>query len=307
MSLFEAKKRCPQGIFVEGSYHLYSEYSDQVMEILHSFSPITEVVSIDEAYMDVTDFIEEHETAFKLGQKLRQAVFNQTKLTCSVGIGSNKLIAKIASSLGKPNGLYEVPAGCEVAFLASLPIEVIPGIGVKTQAVLNNDGIKRVSDLQNLGMETLIERYGASGYYFHLAAHGKDNRPVQTEDQAPKSIGAESTFEKDQHDPEVLLQELCDLFEKAYRRLRRHRMRARGISVKLRFSDFKTITRSQTLDNHSIDADFLLSETQQLFSRVWEKGTPLRLIGMTFEKLTDSYWQPTFWDWLQEQEENLAK
>lgn len=300
MSLFEAKKRCPQGIFVEGSYSLYGEYSDQVMQILHSFSPITEVVGIDEAYMDITEAASEYESPFKLCQKLRQAVLDKTGLTCSVGIGSNKLIAKIASSMAKPNGLYEIPNGCEVEFLATLPIESLPGIGIKTQAILNMDGIKTVKELQTLGMENLIQRYGTYGYYFYLASLGKDNRPVSTEDAPPKSIGAESTFEKDECRRHILVDELTHLFEKAYRRLRRHRMRARGLSIKLRFTDFKTITRAVTFETHTQDQEFLFSEMLHLFSRVWEKETPLRLIGMTFEKLTDSYWQPTFWDWQKE-------
>lgn len=293
MSLYEAKKKCPQGIFVSGSFAEYRFYSDQVMEILRSFSSFLEIVGIDEAYLEL---IGEKKAAFKIGQEIRHEVFKQTGLTCSVGIGSNKLIAKIASSLAKPNGLYEVPTGCEVPFLAPLPIQAIPGIGVKTQTVLNIDGIHWVKDLQALSMDQLIQRYGTYGYSFYLAALGRDSRAVCIEDSPPKSIGAETTFEKDEPEKEILLAELAELFEKAYRRLRRHRMRARGISVKLRFSDFQTITRSHTLVNHSNDKAYLLEEMTQLFLRVWEADTPLRLVGLTFEKLSDTYWQPTFWD-----------
>ncbi len=300
MSLFEAKKRCPQGIFLEGSYELYSDYSHQIMEILHSFTPWVEVVSIDEAYMDVTDIASNYGNAFKLGQLMRQTVTQKTGLTCSIGIGSNKLIAKVAASIAKPNGLYEVPAGKEALFLAPLPIQSIPGIGIKTQVVLNNDGIKTVGDLQALGMDELIHRYGTYGYYFYLAALGKDNRPVETEDQAPKSIGAETTFEVDQNDRAVLHEALQEMFAKAYRRLRRHQMRARGISIKLRFSDFRTITRSHTLDSHTNERDVLYAEFLHLFDQTYAGEEPLRLIGVTFEKLTDSYWQPTLWDWERE-------
>ena len=301
MSLFEAKKRCPQGIFLEGSYHLYGEYSDQVMKILRQFTPYVEIVGIDEAYMNVTESAKAYDTPFKLGQNLRKEVKEKTGLTCSVGIGTNKLIAKIASSLAKPNGLYEVPAGLEVEFLGNLPVESLPGVGIKTQSLLNLDGIKTVKDLQLLGMETLIQRYGTYGYYFYLAAFGKDNRKVEGQDQAPKSIGAESTFEKDQIDKTVLLEELTALFEKAFSRLIKQGMRARGFSLKLRFSDFKTITRSSTFDTHTNDHAFLLKETLNHFEKIWTEE-PLRLIGISFEKLTDTYWQPTFWDWLKDQE-----
>lgn len=223
-------------------------------------------------------------------------------MTCSVGIGSNKLIAKIASSFAKPNGLYEVPAGQEVAFLAPLPIESIPGIGSKTQTFLNHDGIKFVKDLQVLGMDVLVQRYGAHGYYFYMAALGRDNRPVESSDQPPKSVGAETTFEEDQNDCEFLVAELVEMFKKAYRRMRRHHMRARGLSIKLRFSDFRTITRACTLDAHTNDQDVLLTELIHLFDRTYDNESPLRLIGVTLEKLTDSYWQPTFWDWENEKD-----
>src|SRR5262249_44015576 len=159
------------------------------MAIIAEFTPKLEVVGIDEAYSDATEESAQG-SAFKLGQSIRQEVFKRTGLTCSVGIGSNKLIAKIASSLAKPNGLFEVPAGLESQFLAPMPIEKIPGIGTKTQIYLNYDGIKTVGDLQQLGMAELIDRYGASGYYFYLASFGRDDRPVETEDHAPKSVGA---------------------------------------------------------------------------------------------------------------------
>ena len=299
MSMFEAKKKCPHAVFLEGNFHLYREASDKVMEILQSFSPCVEIVGIDEAYVELTDY--EELTPFKTGQAIRKKVLERTQLTCSVGIGSNKLIAKIASSHAKPNGLFEVPPGLEKDFLGPLPIQSIPGIGIRTQAELNNDGIYKVLDIQNLGMDTLINRYGTYGYYFHLASYGKDSRPVLSEDPAPKSIGAETTFEVDIDDRDILLEELEPLLEKAYNRLRRHQMRARGLSLKLRFSDFKTITRSQTFENHTIDYEFLKNSVMELFDKVWPR-TPLRLIGLAFEKLTDGYWQPTFWDWLEEQE-----
>lgn len=299
MSLFEAKRRCPHGIFIEGSYEIYGKYSAQVMDILAALAPKIEVVGIDEAYFDVTDEIDRYSSAFKLGQLMRQEVAKHTGLTCSVGIGSNKLIAKIASSTAKPNGLFEVPAGMEAQFLEPMAIEKIPGIGLKTQVLLNHDGIKTVGDLQRLGMEELINRYGAGGYYFYMAAFGRDDRPVETEDQAPKSVGAETTFEVDHSDSEFLRKELLYVFRKAYKRLRRHKMRTRGFSLKLRYSDFHTITRSHTFDTHLVDYERLIKEVIQLFDHIYDGKVPLRLIGVSFEKLSDGYWQPTFWDWLE--------
>ncbi len=297
MSLIEAKRRCPQGIFLEGDFALYRDYSLQVMTFLESLTPAVEVVGIDEAYIDASYIADEYGGAFELGRFMRRSVYEKTLLTCSVGIGANKLIAKIASSLAKPNGLFEILPGDEIEFLASLPIECIPGIGSKTQAILNLDGIRLIKDLQVLGMDTLIHRYGAAGYYFYLSSLGKDNRPVESSDQPPKSIGAETTFETDQHESSVLIEALKELFDKAYRRLRRHGMRARGFSIKLRFSDFQTITRSYTLENHRNEYDILWNAVLDFFQCCYTEGTPLRLIGISFEKLTDQYWQPTFWDW----------
>lgn len=302
MPLSEAKRRCPHGIFIDGHYSLYREYSDKVMLILSKWVPCIEIVGIDEAYLDATEVAAEHEGAFKLGQLLRREIFKETALTCSVGIGSNKLIAKVSSSMAKPNGLYEVPGGYEMEFLGPLAIEVLPGIGAKTRINLNHDGIYKVKDLQNLGMEKLVHLYGASGYYFWNAAMGRDSRIVESEDRAPKSVGAEMTFDTDQKEREVLLDALMQMKTKALRRMHRNNMRARGVSLKLRFSDFRTITRSCTFDTHTNEADAIEYAIIQIFNREWDGLSPLRLIGVTLEKLSDSYWQPTLWDWQKEQE-----
>lgn len=296
MSLFEAKKRCPHAIFLEGDFSLYREYSDVVMRLLYTYTPLVEVVSIDEAYLDITKVASEYGGAASLGQLIRQTIFQKTRLTCSVGIGSNKLIAKIAASKAKPNGFKLIPSGDEATFLASLPVQTLPGVGTKTQEALNRDGLQTVADLQALGLDLLMQRYGSYGYYLHLAAFGKDSRPVENEDHPPKSVGAETTFEEDQDDVDFLKRSLEDLFNRSYRRLCRHRMRARGVSLKLRFSDFSTITRSLTLDGHTNDRETLLQALFRLFYKNHDGKESLRLIGMSLERLTDSYWQPTFWD-----------
>jgi nucleotidyltransferase/DNA polymerase involved in DNA repair len=300
MSVAEAKRLCPQGIFLETSFSLYRDYSDKVMTILEQFSDAIQIIGIDEAYLDVTEVCSVYDGAFHLGQAIRRTVFHDTGLTCSIGIGANKLIAKIASSLAKPNGLYEVPAGHEARFLAPLPIQALPGIGSKTQAFLNQQGLKHVSDLQSQGVEELVNRYGAIGYYFSKASQGQGNDVVEIDDGSPKSVGAETTFEQDHHEEEFLLLALEELVQKAYNRLIRYKMRTRGIRLKLRFSNFHTITRSHVLNADTNDYSLLFHEAIQLFRRSFE-GAPLRLLGITFERLTDNYWQPTFWDWLKEQ------
>ena len=295
MSLAEAKKRCPHGIFLEGNFSLYRHYSNQVMSIFSSYTSFVEVVSIDEAYLDLTERIESG-GAKALAQKIHQEVYQKTKLICSIGIASNKLVANVASSHAKPNGIYEIPAGLEAQFLAPLPIQSLPGIGRKTQLVLNRDGFTKIADLQTSSLDVLIQRYGAWGYHHFLAAKGEDHRPVEWEERSPKSIGAETTFEKDYDDLEFLKEELTELVIKAYRRMRAHKMRTRRISIKLRDSNFKTFTRSHTLITHYSEEKKLLQETLNLFEGSYAGEMPLRLIGVSFELLTDSYWQPTLWE-----------
>jgi DNA polymerase-4 len=292
MPTSEAYRLCPHGIFLEGSYSLYREYSERIFDIFYCFTPIVEIVSIDEGYLDVTESVESGGIPRELAIEIKQQVFRETQLTCSIGIAANKLVAKIASSNAKPNGIFEVLPGTEKAFLAPLPIQSLPGVGEKTQPQLNREGIITIADLQALSLEELIHRFGSWGYRYFFAARGEDNRPVEWESRAPKSIGAETTFEHDLAEIEDLKNELQELIEKAYRRLRAHKMRTKRISVKLRFSDFKTITRSHTLSTHINEEAAIQQAVFGLFHDSYGGGVPLRLIGISFEQLSDTYWQP---------------
>lgn len=298
MSSAEAKRLCPHGIFLHGNYGLYQEISGQVMELLQEVTYQTEIVSIDEAYMDVTEICKEM-TPKNLGSELRKKVFDLTKLTCSIGIATNKLVAKVASSKAKPNGLLEIPPGRESAFFRPMPIGKIPGIGTKTQEFFYQEGIKTIGDLQDISLDEMTYRYGMRGYLFHNASFGRDNRPVCWEEGVPKSVGAETTFETDLETYEELAEKLDYVLEKAYRRLENEGMRAQGLSLKLRNGDFHTITRSMTFPTHTRDFDTLKSKAHHLFRYSWQRE-PLRLIGVTFEKLTDGYWQPLLWPWEEE-------
>jgi len=295
MPLSKAYRLCPHAIFLEGNYSLYKQYSRKIIDFFYALTPYVEVVSIDEAYLDVSALIG-HSTAQQLAASLKQQILTETGLTCSIGIACNKLVAKIAASQSKPNGLLEIPLGAEAEFLSPLPIQSIPGVGVRTQEILNREGIRTVSDLQAVPLDELIRTYGAWGYHYYHSVRGKDNRPVHWEEENPKSLGAETTFEVDQSDLTLLSQELQALFERAYHRLRRYKMRAKRVSIKLRYSDFTTITRSSTLISHSNDAKILEAASLELLHRHYQGNQPLRLIGVTLEQLTDGYWQPTFWD-----------
>ncbi|MBA3815444.1 MAG: DNA polymerase IV [Parachlamydiaceae bacterium] len=293
MPLSEAKRLCPHGIFLEGSYSLYREYSERVFAIFYQYTPLVEVVSIDEAYLDVSLIVDNFDSPVALANLMRQQVLAETLLTCSIGIATNKLISKIAASRAKPNGVYEVLPDTEAYFLAPLPIQNLSGVGAKTQAILNREGIHFIADLQAIPLETLIDQYGSWGYHYFLSCQGKDNRPVDCEEYLPKSIGAETTFERDHNDPIVLEEELINLANRVHNRLRAHKMRCRRISLKIRFSDFKTISRSQTLSSHINSINIINKEILKLFKSHYNGWPALRLIGISLEQLTDTYWQPS--------------
>lgn len=297
MSLAEAYRRCPHGVFVDGNFDIYRDYSNAIMNIFRSFTPKVEVVSVDEAYLDVSETVNAFKSPEDLGKLIKQSVFDHTKLTCSIGIASNKLIAKIASSKNKPNGLFRITGGHEAEFLAPLFIEAIPGIGPKTQMHLNHDGIKSISDLQSMSMEELIELYGAQGYFYYLSSRGIDEREVKEDDSPPKSIGTDTTFEKDMKNLPYFKILLAELVEKVCSKLRRHKMRAFGVSLKLRFNNFKTITRSKGLFSQTNREEDILNAILLLFDHNYsEQDLPLRMIGISVERLNGGYWQPTFWD-----------
>lgn len=295
MSLKEAYRRCPKGVFLDGNYSLYRTISEKIMDILRLITYKVEVVSIDEAYLDVTDEVELFGSSQSLAQFIKNAIFKKTGLTCSVGIATNKLIAKIASGFAKPAKLCEIPPGEEKAFLAPLPIQTIPGIGPKTEAILKEDQIKIIEDLQKMSLDALMQKYGARGHYFYFAALGIDERPVDWLGQLPKSIGAETTFEVDQTDREVIVKALVELVEKACRHLKVQKMYTGAITLKLRDSGFTTITCSRMLQSDTQDPQVIRKEAVMLFEQNYD-GLPLRLIGISLRKLNDRYWQPTFFD-----------
>ena len=297
MSLTEAYRRCPHGIYLDGNFSLYREYSQLIMELFRAYTPHVEVVSVDEAYLDVTETSQEYPCPETLGTIIKKVVLEHTQLTCSIGIASNKLVAKIASSKNKPNGLFRVFPGHEEGFLEPLPIQALPGVGEKTQVILNRDGFKTIGDMQRWGMEELIHTYGSHGYHFFLASHGMDNRPVFEDDSPPKSVGADTTFDQDVKDPEFFRKTIIELVEKVGKRLRKHKMRAKAVSLKLRYSDFKTITRSRILfAQTNVDDEFAKALLVLLEKNYRTQDLALRMIGVSLEKLTDGYWQPTFWD-----------
>jgi nucleotidyltransferase/DNA polymerase involved in DNA repair len=296
MPMSVALKRCPHAEILPVDHTYYLELSREVMGIFKKYCSYIQVVSIDEAYLDMTEIAKYTEIACSVGQAIKHSVYKATSLTCSIGIASNKLVAKIVSSTHKPNGLKQVIPGEETAFLGPLPIHVIPGIGKKTQERLNKEGYSLISDLQQAGMDHLVNTFDQRGYHYYQLAMGKDFRPVEWQERLPKSISKETTFNQDIDNINELQTIIDRQIDKAINKLHKHRMRTRSVSIKIRNSAFLTITRSKTFSLHTNDGEHIRRALQQLLCESYRIGTFIRLVGITLEHLTDGYWQPTFWD-----------
>jgi DNA polymerase-4 len=289
MPLRTAKRLCPHAIFVRHHGARYSEASDRVFEILESFAPVVEPLSIDEAYLDLTGtdrLIGPVEAAVR---ELRARIREGTGLPSSAGIGTSKLVTKIASTLAKPDGQRHVPYGTEAEFLAPLDVNVIPGVGKVGDRRLKDAGVRTIGDLARMGRERLETWLGESGAWLWECSQGMDDREVEPPGE-PKSIGRETTFARDTRDVELLESTLHHLAERAAARLRRHELRAHTVTVKFRTSEFQTLTRAQTTSEPTdIDAK-LIPVALGLFRRCFyeEHGgkAAVRLLGVSYSGLT---------------------
>jgi DNA polymerase-4 len=291
MPLRTAYKLCPQAIFIDGHPERYREASLKVRAVLESFSPQVEMASIDEAYLDMTGTERLHGPPLRSAHSLHEKMKRETELNCSIGIGTSRLVAKVSSDQGKPNGICYVLAGCEQAFLAPLEVRKIPGVGKVTEKNLHDLGIKTVGDLAKLDDDFLEEKFGKWGLAMSGKSRGEDAGGYfeagvsYSEDEGePKSISHEHTFSEDTRDAELLESTLARLSEMVARRLRDNGLRARSISLKLRTSDFATITRAQTLDSPTQLDPEIFTIIQHLFRGNWKavrgKLPAIRLLGV---------------------------
>ena len=286
MPIAQAKRLCPHAIFLSGSHRRYSEYSAKVFEILKRYSPLVEPMSLDEAFVDLTGCERLHGPVLKSAEKIRNEIREALGLNASIGIASNKLLAKIASAYCKPNGMLWIAPGMEQRFLAPLPIQRVPGIGPKGGAELRRMGIKSVGDLARLPLELLEEAYGKWGVSLYSKARGISDSPVIGEVEDPRSISRETTLEMDSADPLFLESTLSYLTEKAAGQLRENKLFARTVTLKLRYSDFKTVTRSKTLEMPTAEDHTLFKIGAGLLRKLFTRRVRVRLIGIAFTSLT---------------------
>lgn len=286
MPISHAYKRCPHAFFVRPRMSRYCEMSNHIMNILSEFSPVIEPISIDEAFLDCTGTEKLFGPPLRLGQTIKAWIFEKTGLTASVGIASNKSIAKIASDLRKPDGLTICPFGEEKYFLSRLPVSKLWGAGKKTVQFLHSLGIETIGDLALLPMETLENKLGKHGVHLWLLANGIDERAVET-DWEIKSISEEITFERDTADTRFLEKTILDLSDQVARRTRSEHKCGRTITLKIRLEGFDTHTRSMTLHNPVNDMFSIRDTAIELFNNFNRRNKKVRLLGVRISNLSE--------------------
>ena len=287
MPLATAHRLCPQTIFIEGSFSRYREASKRFMAILADFSPYLEPMGLDEAYLDVTGFETIHGSIYQMAVAIKQRIKDELGLPSSVGIASCKVVAKIAADLSKPDGLIEITTGEERSFLAPLPIDKLPGVGEKTEPVLNNLGIKTIGELARTPLGTLKSCLGVFGEVLHRHGNAIDERKVEPPGAA-KSISRETTFGQDTRDRSLLKATLGYLGERVGAELRQEGRQTRCVTLKLRYADFDTITRRTTLVK-ATDVDQIIFNTglRLLETALSQEKKLVRLVGIGVSNLTE--------------------
>jgi DNA polymerase IV len=300
MPLRTAAKLCPHAIFVDGHPDRYREYSSKAYEVMTRFTPLVEMASIDEAYLDMTGTERLHGPPLRAAHELHDAMKAETQLNCSVGIATSRVVAKITSDQAKPNGVLWVVPGQEASFISHLDIRKMPGVGKVTEKHLHDIGIKTLGQLAAMEDRVLQDVLGEWGLSLAAKARGYDAggwyETEIGEDDGPKSISHEHTFGEDVRQQEKLEATLLRLSEMVGRRLREHRLFARTLQLKLRYTDFSTITRASSLSRATQLDNEIYSEIRELFRNNWKNGTSVRLLGVSTSNFEDSEGQPSLLD-----------
>ena len=292
MPMRTAVRLYPDLVRVPPHFDRYREISNQVMDIFRDATPIIEPLSLDEAYLDVTEHVTP-ETVHLVAFDLKVRVLEETGLVVTIGGGVSKTVAKVASQVAKPNGMLLVKSGDERPFLAPLEIGLLPGVGPKSEEVLKEHGIKTMGDLAACEEEWLRKTFGRRGPELCGRALGIDHSPV-TSHREVKSISAETTMPEDVDDEAALLDMMRGLVQRVATRLQRQRLLGRTVSIKLRLSDFQTFTRQATLAIPTNDTEEIFGISRHLLQRELEPGRRFRLVGVGVANLDNSFQLPLF-------------
>lgn len=284
MPMSVAMRRCPTAIILPPHQGRYSEVSGRIMDIFRSITPDVEQLSVDEAFLDVAGAIRRLGGPREIGEQVRAEVRSALGITASVGAATSKFVAKIASTRAKPDGLLLIPGDQTVAYLHTLPVSALWGVGAKTQEVLARIGISTVEDVAHTPLSTLVRLLGATGEHVHHLAWGRDPRRVVVS-RPEKSIGAEETFSRDIDDSEILRRELLRLAHRTAIRLRASGYRAGGVALKVRYADFSTLTRTRKLDEPVDSANAIYGAATALLAGLGDRPMAVRLIGLRAESL----------------------
>ncbi len=301
MSLSAARRICPHAIFLRGDFSRYRNASARFMDIIVEFTPDVEPLGLEEAFLDLTGFEPLYGPVRETALRIKRLISEELGLTASIGIASSKVVAKVASDQSKPDGLIEVAAGEERTFLAPLSVNKLPCIGPKTERTLKRMGIITIGDLARLPLNLLKQSFGVHGDVIHQYANGVDNRRLELPAPA-KSISRESTFAEDTLDRTFLRATLHYLCERVGGALRAQGKQARCVTLKLRYADFESITRSRSLRD-GIDADGIIFQVGcSLMDKALEqRNTPVRLIGIGVSNLTEGRQLDMFDPWMEKQ------
>jgi DNA polymerase-4 len=276
----QARRLCPNAIFVRPHFDVYGKVSRQIMNILREYTDLVEPASLDEAYLDVTECKKEVTSATLIAKEIKGRIFDSTELTASAGVAPNKFLAKIASDMNKPDGLTVIPPKRVRDFLGSLPVGKVPGIGKVTESRMHNIGLFTLEDIQQKTKGELVAQFGKAGNWFYEIARGIDRREVAPE-RVTKSVGCEDTFAYDLHDLSEMDSELSELAGRLAERLGKRDYRGRTITLKVTYGDFKKITRSSTQDEYVNDKATLQNVAVSLLRNTEASERPVRLLGIS--------------------------
>ncbi|MDZ7673676.1 MAG: DNA polymerase IV [Acidimicrobiales bacterium] len=297
MPSMRAQRLCAHAVFLPGDLAHYAEVSGRIMDVFRSYTPLVEPLSLDEAFLDVTGVRRLHGDGPAIAAAIRARVLEQESLTCSVGVAPNKFLAKLATEHAKPGASVEGPVpgrgvvvvwpGGELAFLRSQPAEALWGVGPKTLEKLHRLGVRTIGDIEALPLDTLVRTLGdAGGRHLHALSHGFDDRPV-VPDARPKSIGHEETFAEDIVDRDELHVQLVRMADAVSARVRRHGLPGRTVTIKVRYGDFSTITRSSTVSTPIDTGPSIVRAASALLDRV-DVGAGIRLLGVSLSNLVEA-------------------
>ena len=307
MPLTRAKRLCPKGIFVPVDMEKYLKESMRIRKIFFQFTPLVESIGCDEAFLDITGCEKLFGNEVKIAKKIKGRIYEQTNLTSSAGIGPNKFLAKLASSIGKPNGLMVLENTEKVMEKVKLlPVSYIWGVGRVACEELKSMGIRTIGDLAGTPLEIIENKFGEAGKIIHKMANGIDNRKV-TSNQEPKSIGRETTFRRDVDDFGILRSTLLLLSQKISRNLRLKKYKGKVVTIKIRFSDFKTITRRMTLKKHTSNIFDIHKFSVSLLKNLDLKRKRIRLIGISVSGLKPTSTLGDLFSSSRSEDENLAE